>query len=260
MAELCKLEITLACPPEKHIHSSMGSVFHGLLMDIVGSEVTAWLHDENSRPFSQCVYYDKERCVPIWRICTLSEDAYEYVLLPVANAVGKKLLLEHKDWHVELTGICTFFKTRYQDLMDEVFVNEDLPVGGKIDFLTTASFKRDGRYVVIPELYLIFQSLIARWNVFFEEGSISARGLERELEACCYITKYNLHTQSFSVNGSNIYGFCGNMNVRFSGNDMTRRLMQLIMLYADFAGIGIKTALGMGAVNYTDFSRPRRSL
>lgn len=260
MAELCKLEIALACPPEKRIHSSMGSVFHGLLMDIVGSDMTARLHDENSRPFSQCVYYDKERGVPIWRICTLSEDAYEYVFLPIVNAVGKSLFLTHKDWHVELKEICTCLKTRYQDLMDDVFVNDTLPSGVKIDFLTPASFKRDGRYVVMPELYLIFQSLITRWNVFFEEGCINERGLERELGACCYITKYNLHTQSFSVNGSNICGFCGNMNVGFSGNDMIKRLMKLLMLYANFAGIGIKTALGMGAVNCIDFSHHRRSL
>lgn len=260
MAELCKLEIALACPPEKRIYSSMGSVFHGLLMDIVGRDVTAWLHDENTRPFSQCIYYDRTHEVPIWRICTLSEMAYEYVLLPVLSVVGNKLFLEHKDWHVELKEPCTYLETEYQDLMDEVFCSEELPMGGKIDFLTTASFKRDGRYVIMPELYLIFQSLITRWNVFFERGSISAKGLERELEACCHITKYNLHTQSFSVNGSNIYGFCGNMNVRFSGNDMAKRLMRLIMLYADFAGVGIKTALGMGAINYTDFSRPRRSL
>lgn len=117
MAELCKLEIALACPPEKRIYSSMGSVFHGLLMDIVGSDVTAWLHDENARPFSQCIYYDRTREVPIWRICTLSEIAYEYVLLPVLSVVGNKLFLEHKDWHVELKEPCTYLETEYQDLM-----------------------------------------------------------------------------------------------------------------------------------------------
>ena len=78
-------------------------------------------------------------------------------------------------------------------------------------------------------------------------------------KSCCHITKYALHTQTFSVNNGNIYGFCGNIKVKFSGNDMTRRLMNLIFLYANFAGIGIKTALGMGAVDYQGFANPRRS-
>ena len=260
MPELCRLELRLSIPPNEQIHASMGSVFHGLLMDIVGSDVAAWLHDENShRPFSQCVYFNKELGVPVWRICTLSEEAHRNIILPVLNLMGERLFLAQKHWEIVLEDIISYAEAGYQELADEVFLAEELPGGGVLNLLTTVSFKRDGHYVILPELYLMFQNLIARWNNLFPENIISAQGLEHELASCCHITKYALHTQTFSVNNGNVYGFCGNIRVKFSGNDMTRRLMNLIFLYANFAGIGIKTALGMGAVDYQGYANPRRS-
>ena len=261
MPELCRLEVKLSIPGAEQIHTSMGSIFHGLLMDIVGRDVAAWLHDEsNHRPFSQCVYYNKELGAPVWRICTLSEDAHKSIMLPLLDLMGETLFLEQKNWDIALDGIIRYAEAGYQELADEVFLAEELPGGGVINLLTPVSFKRDGYYVLLPELYLVFQNLISRWNNLFPENIINAQGLEHELASCCHITKYSLHTQTFSVSNGNVYGFCGNIKVKFSGNDMTRRLMNLILMYANFAGIGIKTALGMGAVNYQGFANPRRSV
>ena len=260
MSDLCRLELKLSIPQNEQIHTSMGSIFHGLLMDIVGKDVAAWLHEEsNHRPFSQCVYYNKEIGAPVWRICTLSEDAHRNIILPVLDLVGDTLFLEQKNWDIYLDGIIRYAEAGYQELVDEMFLADELPGGGELKMLTTVSFKRDGHYVILPEMYLMFQNLIARWNNQFPEYIISAQGLEHELAKCCHIAKYALHTQSFSVNNGNVYGFCGNIKVKFSGNDMTRRLMNLLLMYANFAGVGIKTALGMGAVDYQDFANPRRS-
>lgn len=252
MADLHQIELALELPNDMKIHASMGSVFHGLLMDILGSEVAEWLHvQEHCRPFSQCVYYHRELNKPVWRISTLNQEAEEIILNTIYQLIGKEVYLKQKDTALWLSYKVQEKQCSYQDLMDKVFLDQAVVCGGSLEFITTASFKRDGYYVILPEMYLVFQSLIQRWNKFCS-ASIVSEDLEHQLGENCHITRYQLRSQKFSINGSNIHGFCGTMSVRFSGNDMTRRLMKLLLGYSCYAGVGMKTALGMGAVNYME--------
>ena len=252
MADLHQIELALELPDDMKIHASMGSVFHGLLMDILGSEVAEWLHgQEHCRPFSQCVYYNRELNKPVWRISALTQEAEEIILEPIYQLIGEAVFLKQKHTSVVLSYKVQERQCDYQDLMDKVFLDQAVVRGGSLEFVTTASFKRDGHYVILPEMYLIFQSLIQRWNSFCS-ASIVSEDLEHQLGAHCHISRYQLRSQKFSINGSNIHGFCGTMNVRFSGNDMIRRLMDLLLRYSCYAGVGMKTALGMGAVNYME--------
>ena len=38
------------------------------------------------------------------------------------------------------------------------------------------------------------------------------------------------------------------MSLRIHGNDMVKRIITLLLNFAEYSGIGVKTALGMGAV------------
>ena len=253
MAELCKLEIEVRLPEGEKLNSLMGSVFHGLLMDIAGADVAAWLHQQSScRPFSQCVFFDKEKNISIWRICTLSETGFSRIVLPLLDSIGKNFQLKQKGYSIGLVREISKEEISYQELMDSVFMAEDAPLGGELSFLTTASFKKDNRYVLWPEIYLFFQSLINHWNEMYPASSISGHNIDKDMADSCYITKYNLRSQKYSVNSGDIYGFGGNMRLKLSGNDMTKRLMQMLLIYSQYAGIGIKTALGMGAVNFQE--------
>ncbi len=252
MAELEQIEIVLGLPEGMQLHSSMGSVFHGLLMDVVGDNVAQWLHSRShNRPFSQCVYYDRNRRLPIWRVSTLTEEAGGLILDALRDLMGFSFRIKQKNLNIELCEVAGEKRLSYQELMDRAFLTDELLRGGRLDFITPAGFKRDGYYVSLPEMYLIFQSLLQRWNSFYQDAAIISDGLERELGAMCHIGRYELKSKKFSVNSGTVYGFCGNMDVRFSGQDMARRIMGLLMSYAPFAGIGIKTALGMGAVDYS---------
>lgn len=258
MSDLHQIELALRLPEGLKIHSSMGSVFHGMMMDVLGQEVAQWLHEENSRrPFSQCVYYNRDLNVPVWRLSSLTQSADERIVMPIYQLIGKEVFLKQKKISVELLEVVQERKCSYQELMDRIFLEQEHLNGGRLEFISTGSFKREGQYVILPELYLIFQSLIQRWNSCCAKAAIMSEDLEHQLADHCHISRYNLRSQKYSVNGSNIYGFCGNMDLRFSGNDMVRRLMELLLCYAGFAGIGVKTALGMGAVEYVE-RNPRR--
>lgn len=54
---------------------------------------------------------------------------------------------------------------------------------------------------------------------------------------------------SFSVEGRRIRAFRGNIRLGLFKDDITRRMASMLAAFADYAGIGIKTAMGMGAVH-----------
>ena len=94
-------------------------------------------------------------------------------------------------------------------MADTAFTAEQAPHGAELTCLTPTSFKRDGRYAIV---------------------------------------RYDLHTASFSLERQRITGFRGRFALHFGGTDSMRRILALLASFAPFAGIGIKTALGMGAV------------
>ena len=67
----------------------------------------------------------------------------------------------------------------------------------------------------------------------------------------CRIVQYNLHTEPFYIENKKIYGFAGKMRNLFHGNDSVKRVLALLFGFAPYAGVGIKTAIGMGAVQST---------
>ena len=86
---------------------------------------------------------------------------------------------------------------------------------------------------------------------FSPKNKLLEKDLEIELAKSCFISSYDLHSQVFSLENSKIIGFKGNMHIRFKANEMVRRILGMLLSYSQYAGIGIKTALGMGAVDYS---------
>ena len=249
---LRQIELQIKLPQEIRVNPSMGSVFHGALMDIIGPETANWLHTQNeSRPFGQCVYYNRKLNQPIWRLSALSQEAIERILEPVLKMLNSDILLKQKGYAVTVESIIGDKTSSYQQLADDVFLSEEIPNGGSMAFLTPTSFKREGNYVIMPELYLIFQSVLNRWNYFSPKNKLLEKDLEIELAKSCFISSYDLHSQVFSLENSKITGFKGNMHIRFKANEMVRRILGMLLSYSQYAGIGIKTALGMGAVEYS---------
>lgn len=247
---LHQIEYELIFPEGQRLHPSMGSLFHGLFMQRLGHDLSAVLHDTSyARPFSQGVYFNKDINAPVWRINTLYSDFDEIISPLLTSLPGRSVFLEQKLYPVAFKRIVSDVSISYKDLLDNVFLSEAVPRQWDLYFITTTSFKRDGRYVIMPELDLIFQSLISRWNNGFNDELIDAPGLNQDLSNVCRITKYNLQSNVFSVDGSNIYGFKGMMRLRLLGNDMENRLMALLLRFANFSGIGVKTALGMGLIS-----------
>ena len=245
------LEIELALPEGERVHSSMGSVLHGALMDLLDTRVAERLHMDGVRPYSQYVFFDKDKGFPIWRIGTLTEDVWSMIVLPLLEQ--ETLFLRQKGYSIYLISKSLIYESSYQEIADDIFLMETACRQAFLRFLTATSFKRNGQYVIFPETFLIIQSLLHRWNTFSHKMKLDDENLANRLASYCKISNYRLHAQTFSLEHQNIQGFAGNVQLRFQGTDMTNRLLGLLIRFASFAGVGIKTALGMGAVDLSDF-------
>ncbi len=241
------MEIILGLPKNEKVHRAMGSILQGALMEILDSNSAKELHNEGLRPYSQCVYFDRNNNVPIWRVNVLNDWACEKILVPLTQQ--RQIFLKHKNYRVDLLQNKIVADESYED-MAERFMNDSAPIsnGVDVDFLTTASFRREGRYVIFPEIYLILQSLLNRWNSFSNLFVVEGEDLPRVLANFFTVNEYDFHSQIFLLEHQKITGFYGRMDANFEGDNTTKRLLGLLFEYARYSGIGIKTALGMGAV------------
>ena len=253
------LTVPLTFPEGERVHPSMGSIFHGAMLQKLPPEARETLH-EGARPFSLAVFFDggKERAV--LRLSFLNDAIYETMAPHLAP--GEEFLLTQKS---ELTsGDARAFKrpaanyivtlgagelrqTSFTALADEIFLSAP-PIGAKFCFLTTTSFKRAGKYVIWPESFLLWQSLLAKWNNHSEALKIEGTDLAEKFAEFTRTCRYRLRSAPFSLEGLTIYGFLGEEVLKFAGTGEVNRLLALLAAYAPFAGVGIKTALGMGAV------------
>lgn len=241
------MEIILELPENEKVHRAMGSILQGALMEIIGVETSKKLHGEGLRPYSQFVYFDKNRNLPIWRVNVLNDWAREKILVPLTPQ--RQIFLRHKNYRVNLLQHKIISEESYENLAEH-FMSNNVPIskGIEIDFITTASFRRDGRYVIFPEIYLILQSLLNRWNNFSTAFTVEGEELPRVLSNFLNVKEYNFYSQVFLLEHQKFNGFCGRMTANFEGDATTNKLLGLLFEYANYCGIGIKTALGMGAV------------
>ena len=62
------------------------------------------------------------------------------------------------------------------------------------------------------------------------------------------LTRYELRSTSFSLEGVRIPSFVGRMTLKMTGTQTMSNFARMLFDFGCYSGIGIKTALGMGAV------------
>ncbi|MBQ5624818.1 MAG: CRISPR system precrRNA processing endoribonuclease RAMP protein Cas6, partial [Phascolarctobacterium sp.] len=105
----------------------------------------------------------------------------------------------------------------------------------------------DGDYAIFPQPKLITKSLVNRWNAFATAEKLDERSVAYDLAEQVFVADYDLKMQKFALEGTSIQAFRGGYTLAFKGNLMSRKIMCMLGEFAQYSGIGIKTALGMGA-------------
>lgn len=241
------LKIKFAAPGGVKLTQSVCSLLHGVLMENIDRDYADVLHMQSLRPYSQSFYFDRVSNALYWQLNALNAQAKDE-LLAAAFALPEKVLLRQKNMELQIVGKEYLLATDYEALAEKYFAH---PLAGKylhMHFLTSCAFKSEGQYVIFPQPQFIFGSLVKRWNSFADSNKLEALGVAQDLAQEVYVADYRLRMQAFSVDGARIPAFRGDYALGMKNNLMSNRIIAMLGEYANYCGVGIKTALGMGAV------------
>jgi CRISPR-associated endoribonuclease Cas6 len=110
----------------------------------------------------------------------------------------------------------------------------------ELNFLSPTSFKQNRDVQTFPLPELVFSSLHRRWNIFAPE--------QYHFPTCewnAVVSAYELKTYALKMEGGAEVGAQGWVRYRF-GDMETARIATILANFAFFAGVGRKTAMGMG--------------
>ncbi|KAI4447912.1 CRISPR-associated endoribonuclease Cas6 [Eubacterium plexicaudatum ASF492] len=239
LAEL-KLELETDHPDFGYFQSSN---LQGVLMQRIDKEYAAILHEQGLKPYSQYALGGTQK---EWRIKTLTAQAYERIIHPLLDDRFQEFVIEKKQMHVRICGK-TVRVTPYRQLLDE-FYSDRCGRYLNLEFVTPAAFKSSGRYVILPELRYIYQSMMQKYGAATADLQLPDEDLLRQLTACSSIVQYRLRSTSFPLEGVKIPSFKGEIGIKINGTDTMAKYAGLLAGFAEFSGIGIKTAIGMGGI------------
>ena len=115
-------------------------------------------------------------------------------------------------------------------------------------FVSPTAFKQAGRYAIFPQEELLFQSLIARWNELCVSYPLEDKDALAEMRSGIHIVDYRLRTGRFQLKAASIPCFYGKIILEARLPMILHELWNTLLYFAPYAGMGIKTTLGMGGV------------
>ena len=231
------------------------SNLQGVIMEKISQEYASFLHEQGLNPYSQYVERTQEKIV--WVINTLNKESYQEIIVPFLDESFQKFELKKKEIVVEI--VKKQIKTVSKRQLVEEFYNNDAQRYLNIEFLTPSSFKSHGNYCIIPDLRLIYQSLMNKCESCCSEISIYDEELLEELVNNSYITGYRLNSTTFPIEGIKIPSFKGRIRIRIKGPETLAKYIMFLAKCGEYSGVGIKTAMGMGAMKIIETDRGQKN-
>ncbi|MEH2941299.1 CRISPR-associated endoribonuclease Cas6 [Lachnospiraceae bacterium KK002] len=245
---LASLQMELKTENNDFIPYQKAVILQGILMEQVEAEYAAKLHEPGLHPYSQRVISQNGR--NIWTVCTTNREAYQELILPLESDGFTGFYMEDDDWKVSVVQK-QLLKIGKSEFMDNYYF-QDSDRYIQVAFQTPTAFKSQEEYVRMPTLQLIYQSLMKKYDAASEDETVESEEVLEQLLKYSRIVQYQLHSCSYSVHGKRIPAFMGQIKIRINGPQAMVNFLNLLFHFGEYAGIGIKTAMGMGAIRITE--------
>lgn len=236
---MTQYQISLQGVPEHPLYADSAYRLYAWLLEQLPEEAAFWLHESGSAAISQFLRYDFQNKQYLWTLNLLSERACE-CLIPALEGITQ-VWIENRAFPV--TGRA-MRSASPEDLIR--LGQEHSSRRSTLFFYSPTAFKQNGRYTIFPQEKLILQSLMMRWNEIFPEYSLNDMDAFQAMLSGIHVTDYQLRSTRFPLKGVRIPGFTGSCILEAKLPLPLLELWNTLLLFANYAGIGIKTGLGMG--------------
>lgn len=245
---LTSLEITLMPPADNKFSFHLGSLLHGFLIENIDSEYAGYLHNNQLKPFSQFLYFDKKNKKYIWKINVLNKEAKEQLLIPLISNINDSIKLKNKSMEISVENKTLSSSISYKKMSEDYYLNLESKKRNRITFLTPVSFKSGGGYTIFFEVHNLYSNLLKKWNSFATGISLEDDEVKDHLIKYTKVIGYNLKSTKFGMEGVRINSFLGEVCLIVNGPDSLVRIANLLFKFGEYSGLGVKTALGMGGM------------
>lgn len=242
---LNKIRLKLVCEENIKLHTNMASLFHGFIMEHIPYEYAEKMHVSGLRPFTQTLIRENDEF--FWQITTLNDEAYEHIAKKILEC--DKIKLQNKNIEIDISQV-TAVRTGVDELFEKNYFGSVADRFVQLEFLTPTSFKMGGKYVFIPDSTLILSGLVKKFDAFSETVKSGDEQLLKEIAQSVSVHDFRISSRYFSVERVKIPGFYGTVTMKVSGSETLVKFVNMLADFAEFSGVGIKTALGMGAVRH----------
>ena len=228
--------------------SAIAYPLYAWLLSHVSKEKGDALHEQGLRPISQYVY--REGKYIRWIVNLLNDEAVE-LFGPI---------LEHEKAALVHQGVIPFGEHGIEiiESAQKLFSFAGNMRNGNrfsLDMVTPTAFKQSGRYAIFPQESLILQSLIARWKLCFPEFPMDDPEALQAILTGLHIVDYRLHTVRYTMKQTKIPSFMGRVTLEAHLPVPLMEIVKTLYVFAPYAGMGIKTALGMGGIQLCDIPK-----
>lgn len=223
--------------------ASLGYPLYAWLLSMIPRENGDRMHEQGIHPISQYVWRDFKTEEDWWIVNLLNDEAVD-LFLPVLER-AQEATLHHKT--IQFVQKKIEWIKAAQEFVERARL---LPDTNRYEFRfsTPTSFKQEGRYVIFPQESLLLQSLLGRWNLCFPEIALDDPEAMQAILRGLHITDYKLQTLRHPMKQTRIPSFTGKLIVETRLPAPLAEVFKTLYCFAPYAGVGIKTTLGMGGV------------
>jgi len=138
--------------------------------------------------------------------------------------------------------------TSYEQLYTELVANEPEAIRRfDLKFTTPTAFAQGSTHLALPVVNLMFRSWLERWN-HFAPVYLGSDELIAYLSQAVLLKHHKIQTRSHQLPKGYVNGFVGQVTLQipYRTDSLLAHVANLLVQYAQFAGTGVKTRLGMG--------------
>lgn len=241
-------QIEIKLKSENSINPEMHWAYHlyAALLEIMPTSYADEFHQNSISPINHYLILPKEK----------DEQAFTWLV----NIWGKELIDDltrviNKQEGLKIRAINTNLKIEEiksgKIIKESDFIKQQITLEKpknlyRIKLISPCTFKSNNEYALFPSVELIIKSAVQKWNTYARESILDDPQAINELIEHSRIVDYSLRSNRYKIKGNAIKSFSGNINISTRGTSAMQGLYSLLFNFLPYAGIGVKSGLGMG--------------